>query len=1285
MTTHRPLDDFDLIARVATAIVADEVRNERNRAAEEYRPGNRILFSITGFADALICRIARRLDEAALGAKVGVHSALATDGLPNHLQVDLTTTEWRAWNRHDAVIFATPEEEFSAVGSSGADIYRLDNDRLQQSPQLWITQSGLNADVEIQAYFSRAIEGLLATEADIVLEPTMLARFVNAITERVANGSTPDMAIQNSLFTLRIPNFAAELPRITTAKSSAVVFRKAFDRAAKQTGDKKFLRNHNGKPLARAALVEQIDQLLTDAKVSAEEAEVLRNFATDTEIQQGNWRASQAAMCLLPWPTTDLIFAESSGKRKGALGRETLDFFDLEFPNRLKPEERDLLEEMKSSDNTAATEEEREFFFTHQETMRDEPEAKAIYQRWERRVYGVVDDHDDLLIAILRATEQLLAPYTASNADSLPPRPHLLVRLRDGDRASMWRRLKNTRLYTYLFTRYRGLSELLAPHATIDFGQQFTFKAKEDANDGQAVTKSTKEALTFQFEASLVDAEIMTLPMDEREAARKDAPTVKFVWSISPQCLATQLHDDLKALRGADEPAARIMWAKFARKPTTGRAPGAVDPRQATSILDVNSGSEGRLVDVADPQADIGARTHAVLHELVYDHSLAAAAADQVGHAFEAFRERYTVAIDSLVGETGAGIADAALVEQAQLYGELLSRVRRLAAPAQAQRRLWRHLVRVGIAFDLQSAIVTPWQPFRLAEMHIKGRRLGALLAQLLGGNSCQMANAKTFFDLQARILTAPFYPQVCIHFDHQGKAELLAGVDTFADYSLFERPMRRDLDDDAAADELDLEAGAAADSFLKVADDYLTLQPHEMANFSLVALNAESRALPGALAKRLTRQIEKNPALRCELMLTHHNIHRLRQIYAQQNVEATRDEHAALASENAQTFLSRLRVGFVDVNVQANGDGGAKIADLVLMQDVLGSFAVVGWTKIDAPGVWPDFLTYEPVTGSRRRPRVKGAIDTSVYLTAPRLPAPMQSYVDMLYALMNPDNADTPDHYLPARQIFYEEGRVKQLLERAHAIGDWVVNYDSIADPRLLQESDIKVIRYISRPQGGPATIVSTSTPGRGLRRKLIGEIRRVMPNADEATLEQLAECVLEEAIALSGQVVMRAARFEQFALEMIGLVLTKREVETLFPVGTPICWLFLDDVAGWLGHNEGKVADLLAVGPVTENDKTSLRMVVAESKFVGQANANEEAKSSRQQLDQTYRNLRRSFVSQPAPLDRDVWNGRIADLFLEHTRPSASRAEGAFVHPDIAELARDVRAGKQIGRAHV
>jgi S-DNA-T family DNA segregation ATPase FtsK/SpoIIIE len=211
------------------------------------------------------------------------------------------------------------------------------------------------------------------------------------------------------------------------------------------------------------------------------------------------------------------------------------------------------------------------------------------------------------------------------------------------------------------------------------------------------------------------------------------------------------------------------------------------------------------------------------------------------------------------------------------------------------------------------------------------------------------------------------------------------------------------------------------------------------------------------------------------------------------------------------------------------------------------------------------------------------------------------------------------------------------------------VVTYDAIADLQLFRSNGVEIIRFVTKPGSDHNLVVSTRHPGTMLLGKLTDAIGPILAEPGDAALRTADACV-REAARISGRVVLRAARLENNALELLGLVLSKRVVADSVPEGfVPVAWLLLDDFADWLGHT-GKKADLL-VACVGEEDGTPvLDLVVVESKFVNVADEAAQLAKSMSQMRATTNDLRDRVVLQKDALNRPTWLMRLADLLLEH-----------------------------------
>lgn len=237
----------------------------------------------------------------------------------------------------------------------------------------------------------------------------------------------------------------------------------------------------------------------------------------------------------------------------------------------------------------------------------------------------------------------------------------------------------------------------------------------------------------------------------------------------------------------------------------------------------------------------------------------------------------------------------------------------------------------------------------------------------------------------------------------------------------------------------------------------------------------------------------------------------------------------------------------------------------------------------------------------------------------------------------------------LPARQIVFQDTSIHTLFREVHGLAEWVVNYDDLLDKRQLRNQGVNVIRYQRRRGQGRNLIVSSDSPLRVLRvlvKRRLGELDLGLADQE---LSALSTRMIEAASAISGDIVLRAAKQGVFAGELLGIVLSKALADEELGHSSSAAWFFLDDYAGWLGQREGRIADLLGLSAVEHDGRLSLRVIVTESKYVSAEGLSEERKRSQQQLSETVRRMQDALFGNPGRLDRDLWLARLGDLLLD------------------------------------
>ncbi len=744
-----------------------------------------------------------------------------------------------------------------------------------------------------------------------------------------------------------------------------------------------------------------------------------------------------------------------------------------------------------------------------------------------------------------------------------------------------------------------------------------------------------------------------------------------FVWEMPVAALATSLADDLVRIANETEENTLLPTADITRQSISAKGQvQRVDLTNVTTVRDVNNANSGAMVAPNSESAD---RSDTFFNGITaLSGVLAPEAAEAIRAAFSRFTDSYGRAIRQWAGQDGTGIASDALTIQAEAFGQLLAALDQHASNDRARELLWKECLRIGIAnvgSGSPAALILPWHPLRMAEIHIKAAQTAKIVKKILGAGKDDIFRADLLFQQKQAELLADYYPEVCIGFE-DGSPVLLATTESNFDYSLAEPPQRRQGVD--GSDALDIEPGVAARAFSAVGEQFLNLLPHERNNFSVVLFNAESKALPGALARELSTKVEQEHELQCDLLLTHSHPLRMRKIYEQQNVAVVDDSGSIMASEAARNFLSRLRVGFLDAS-DLPDDDSIRAADLVALQDVIARNADVVWKKAPVER-HPALIDHVPHSWSRRRPVSPVDNSTSVYLAAPVQPKVGQVYLNAVQNYLLGDNARS-GNVIPAREVNFSDPEISDVFKNAHRIGEWVVNFDELVDRRLLANNNVQVIRHIHDRSVDRNITVSTTSKPRLLQTLLRQRLDRIDPSILSTHGDAPIGKLIDEATALSGHVVMRAARYGHFANELLGVVLSMDKLRSgLGDQDLPIGWYFLDDYASWFGQREEQIADIMAIAPRFENGEHVLRIAIAESKFVTSQGYKSHARKSAKQLEETILRLGRALDPSHKRVDRETWLHRLGDFIIEGMEPvDPALFDGWDLHRWSDELRQD------------
>ncbi|WMS85624.1 FtsK/SpoIIIE domain-containing protein [Pleionea litopenaei] len=1245
----------NLISAVALSYISEQL----SRDAE-----GTVRFCMVGLEDSLVTAIAEAANNnQQLASLIEIKVSEVFDRnstLPAELLSNESITHWRHCKLPDGkrgVLFAASQEELQRNDKSVEKITKIETDTLRSEYDSWIEKSGITSQIlndRKRAHLKTALISANETHAARTIET--YADFVLSISIGILDQGLPlQKAVDNALPSLKLPRNSGYFDRISDAKRDHLIeWNKIFRRLHTRIRPLLVHENEKGE-----AISDQLSKNFEEIKdrFSPDEQQIISDFIA-ADLTPDEWLDTQQNLVALDWLSISDLFDGVTRTQALPLGDKTKQFFEDEFDDPLQAEEIDLL---SATFPKIPSDDLQEFYESYREHLSRD---KNLSSSWEKYIYRNPQTYSNFLTGLIDTTHRL----REKNRDVKLSAPTLKLSIPNSEKKSFWKG-KNPKVARYFAFRYHGLSNLLAPNIELDFGKLDQFYFPEISDEGLAkVTSGSKDARTLKFEAVL----------DPDGIASK----LVFYWEMPVDAIATALPDDLISLANNNDESGLLATADITRQTVSTKGNvQRISLEDINTIRDVNNSNDGRLVA---PNRESGNRAETIINEInALNAWLSKQQVDSIVAAFDTFRMQYTTAIRSWISEDGIG--SESLVTQAETFGELLNKLLSEANKDMARERLWKELFRIGVA-DIgagsPASIITPWHPLRLAEISVKAHQCSSLLKQVLQADESAIERADLLFGQVQLELSEDYYPEVCLGFCNE-QSILLSSADTVFDYTLCESPVTGV--DNNGNTSLDVDPDIAAKAFGKVGEQYLNLLPHERSNFSLVLYNAESKALPGALASELSSKVEKENELQCDLLLTHSRPKQMRRIYEQQNVAVSEESGSVMASEAARNFLSRLRVGFLDAALVENQDETARLTDIVALQDVVSRNAKLVWKP--APGDRsPTFLENTPVRWSRRRPVGPADTSTSVYLAAPSQPRAGQLYLNALHSYLYGDNALSGD-VIPAREVNFRDGEVANIFDETHKIGEWVVNFDELVDRRLLSNNDIHVIRHIHERTINRNIIVSTTSQPRLLRALLNERLNRLDPDILGSDPDTVLNDLINRANKLSGQVVMRAARYGHYANELLGIVLSMREIENSlgdseFPTG----WYFLDDFASWFGQKEEQIADIMAISPKIIDGEHCLLVCVSEAKYVTSNGYKSHAKKSAKQLEETVARISRALDPDRNRIDRDIWLHRLGDFMLEGMEPFSSHVTGGWdLHRWSDEVRQDNVQIRVSGFSHV
>jgi DNA segregation ATPase FtsK/SpoIIIE, S-DNA-T family len=1085
------------------------------------------------------------------------------------------------------------------------DMTRIGSKMLTDRMDLWvdIAAKDLVLPETSKEVWKAALKGL--TDAH-VFTVGQLAKYISATRARIQEEGQPlQSTLGYCLPILRVPRDST-LAIAEQQQRHRSAWKKKFEQMVHERAPLLRKQTKSRQILEREELAQQFRKVRDE--IPSEHWGVIEAFIDAPQT----WNAEAQALAELEWETDriDGLFTGLKTK-KVSLARETLDFYMDKDDGLLDKKDRDYLELLLATTKKQPGDDDREFYENHRSLIAERPALKA---KWDRFVFGAPIECTDLLVGLLSALHRLKAQAPNWSGDK-----RLVIEWNARGRTQhLGLNADVARLFDL---RYKGLENLFGPRVEWNLDPLFKYEAFIDAEKAsprkyQSNQSTARAALRIRLDLHLKIGE--------------DFHSVQVDYLGKPDAVSASLPDDLSRLVKkpfADLSVQRVRTSKKgqAQRIALGDSGSfeAAYNRDAGSFVpalrDIST-LEGKWRESLD-------RCQQRMDEEEFTG---------IAEAWDAFQSKYTAAIADF---ESAGIASDSLLDQARDYAVLLERLEARAGDDIIRRELLDPLLRLGVIRvedDPAAAIVAPWNPMRMVSIAVKSRSVGRLFQHMLGSDEIEVGDERLFFEELCKEARHPYYPEIAVGYS-KGDPTLLVVSETLDDYSLMEQPVNA-----AGVAKTSEDPQEGAHRVREIVGRYLDLQPHENASLSVALFECDSAGLPLAAVEALTTLQESE--IHCNVTLRHRDRRSLQRVYNDLLEQSDADPDAPVASETSRNFMAKLRVG-IRIDPPGRTADDCRQVDIAYLQDVVARRARVQWPQLPIVPTTASILTHVPPRWAYKAPTTS---ESAVrYLTCPEQPFEGLAYVGAVAAVVERQASARGHRRLPMRTISLNDGSVRQVFDEAHALAEWVVNYDDLLDPEQLRHQNVRVIRYQKDRSNGRNVVVSSTSRSRVLEVLLRRRLEELGLGLTREKTDELIAKLIGAATDISGEIVLRASKRGTAAGELIGIVLSAALVREEFGAA-PVACFFLDDYAAWLGQSESGIADLLFIS-FDPTEPSKIRVVVTEAKYVGSASVSDASKKSRRQVEATVGRINDALFENPGRLDRDLWLSRLSDLLLD------------------------------------
>ena len=1237
-----------IIGRVGADILSRRLADSRQ--VDGKLPDTAALFRLDKLSAVQIASIVREiLANPELSAKVDLRipSALVEGlGLPESALTELNAGAVRNAGTDKEALLTANGNEHNLADTLG-HVTALGAKELRSNEDAWVEStchvSGIAPIADDRIVFRAALKGLIAA-SDLSL--IQLGDFCSKVSEAISVRGHPIRdAVGWALPYVGLPRDTSFFANAKTFGAAYIPWRKAFEKLISNRAPFLSRLRANGQPLDVEEMKARLEEHAGDIADSVRPA--LEAFI---DAPMGD-EPTASEVALLEWEMDGVHFIfDKPRERQQGLAESTLYFFanECKDPDVLLDQWRKHLEDLKARERRSdfPEDDDETFFSLHRRYLEEDPK---IHARWEKAIFGKPIECHDFLEGFVSVTHSLVV-----KAGDVKGERFLRFTVNKGRKE--WRERFNYDVGSYFSAMYRGLKELMGSKVDWRVEKMGTanlpdplfkypdfFAREKEIRRGKVKPNASlaKAAVQIKFEVSLVQR------TRGREAILEKT---QLVWNYRPESIGLSLVEDMARLKekgavGCTEVPRRLVSKK-----------GGV---QSVSLLDTGtleatySRDAGSLVPPANRMPSMRADIKKRVNDLFAEGRLTKEQRDELRVAWDAFEADYNQAFDDFIN---TGLHGESVLRQAESFGALLRALAIHARGDVCRSRLVSEVMSIGtvrVSGDQASLIIPPWHPERMKALAVKTRRVAGLVTHILTKDSVLFGDRGIFFREFTEELAHPFYPEIAV-VQRGGAPVLVSESSTVNGYSLLERPVRGEEDSLT-----DVDPTAAAKQVRELLERYVGLQPHEASNLGVLLYNADAAELPLSVVRELsTMQTETD--FQCNVSVRHRDPGKLRRVYAELVTKSGDDPDLPVVSETSENFISKLRIAVIPSSATpAKANDGFRAFDVAFLHDVVSRTAAVEWLPVDWTNERPT-LEHAPSRWSYRSVSGENELKSTTFLTCPRQTASGWAYVGAVASVVRQTDATAGSYVLPARRISLQSESLKATMEDAHALAEWVATYDELLDKRQLQANGVTVVRYRRASTNGRNMIVSSTSELRllgVLARRRLGELGLPF---NPGEFEAVAERVKKDALSISGDIVLRAAKRGVSAGEMLGLVMSRYLLEHEFKkiAGSGSrqsfsVFFLLDDYADWLAQKESRIADILGLCVEEREDGPHLHVAVVESKYVSASSSADAKRSSKAQLLATLTTFRDALFGDPGRLDRDVWLSRLADLLIDADIP--------------------------------